>query len=77
MHFSLLVQHLERFFQSKVATWPVERSLLTTGLLDALLISRRDGGRLVKTPFLRIAYKPTWSWAQPSDLPPIRAIHGQ
>jgi hypothetical protein len=43
----------------------VERTLLTTGVLDALLISHRDGGRTVATPHLDIKYETEWQWREP------------
>lgn len=77
MHFSHLLQQIEPFMQSGSAPWPVERTLLTTGTLDALLISRRDQGRWVETPHLNIAYQSTFQWAQPPAPPPDRPIDSQ
>jgi len=77
MHFSHLMQQIEPFFETGKPTWPVERTLLTTGLLDALLISRRDGSRLVDTPHLAIEYKSDWNWRQPPPPPPDRPINDQ
>lgn len=65
MHFSLLVKELEPFLTTGKPTWPVERTLLTTGMLDALLISHRDGGKIVETPQLAIKYQTQWQWKQP------------
>ncbi len=76
MHFSHLLMQLEPFFQTGQPPWPVERTLLTTGLLDALLISNRDGGRLVETPQLAIEYQSTWNWQQPPPPPPDRPLQG-
>lgn len=77
MHFGLLVQGLEPFLQTGKPTWPVERTLLTTGMLDALLISNRDGGKLVETPQLAIKYQSDWNWKQPPPPPPGRPITEQ
>jgi hypothetical protein len=77
MHFSFLVQGLEPFLESGKPTWPVERTLLTTGMLDSLLISARDGGRLVETPHLAIEYESEWEWRQPPDPPPARPVDAQ
>jgi hypothetical protein len=57
-------------------TWPVERTLLTTGTLDALLTSRAKGGIRLATPQLAVAYQPTWSWKEPPAPPPGRPIDG-
>jgi hypothetical protein len=66
MHFAYLVKNLEPFFTTGKPTWPVERTLLTTGMLDALLISRRDGGKIVATPHLDIKYETHWQWRDPT-----------
>jgi hypothetical protein len=74
-HFSILWEHLDRFFATGQPPWPVERTLLTTGLLDSLLISARDGGRVVETPHLRFAYHSAWDWRQPPPPPPGRPLN--
>ncbi len=77
MHFSYLLQGAEKMIHTGKATWPVERTLVTSGLLDALLISKRDGGRVVETPYLDIHYSPNWTWREPPPPPPGRPIGGQ
>jgi hypothetical protein len=74
-HFGVLVHNLEPFFATGEPTWPVERTLLTTGMLDALLISHRDGGKVVQTPQLEIRYQSKWNWKQPPPPPPDRPIN--
>ena len=69
MHFSLLVHGLETFLTTGKPTWPVERTLLTSGMLDALLISHRDAGKIVETPYLDIKYQSDWNWKAPPVLP--------
>jgi hypothetical protein len=43
-------------------TWPVERTLLCSGILDAALRSKRDGGRCLDTPWLDVTYTSDWNW---------------
>ena len=49
-------------------TTPVERTLLSSGALDAALISKRDGGKLLPTTFLMVSYRPDLSWRPPEEL---------
>jgi hypothetical protein len=77
MHFGMLVQNLEPFFATGKAPWPVERTLLTSGLVDSLLVSRRDGGRVVETPQLAIKYQSEWNWREPPPPPPGRPVDAQ
>ena len=58
-HFSFLSNHVEYMFRSGKPSYPVERTLLTTGILDALHDSRAAGGKRIPTPHLgQIRYKP-------------------
>ena len=50
--FDPLVLRIEDFFRTGRSPYPVERTLLTGGMLDALLESRVLGGRRVETPGL-------------------------
>jgi len=54
-HFSYLVLAIERFIHTRNAPYPVERSLLTTGALDALMKSLHTGEE-IKTPHLHVHY---------------------
>ncbi len=73
-HFTHLLMGVEWMMHTGRPTWPAERTLLTSGALDALLISNRDGGRTVKTPWLNIQYQTDWNWRQPPPPPPGRPI---
>jgi hypothetical protein len=71
-HFTLLLNGIESMMLTGKPSWPVERTLLTSGILDALLQSHTQGGILVETPYLDVTYQPTWRWRQPPAPPPSR-----
>ena len=58
-HFAEQVKAIEKMVTTGHAPYPVERTLLTTGILDAIMTSRHAGGKRVETPHLNIAYQPT------------------
>jgi len=63
-HFIYLVKAIESLIQTGHAPYPVERTLLTTGILDAVMRSAAEKNRRVETPHLQIAYQPTdWPFA--------------
>ncbi|MBM3876539.1 MAG: hypothetical protein FJ386_07455 [Verrucomicrobia bacterium] len=76
-HFTLLTQGIERMIFSGKPTWPVERTLLVTGVLAAAFQSRKQGGVRLDTPHLAISYKPTFEWKALPPPPPNRPMHGQ
>jgi len=51
--------------------------LLTSGTLDALLNSKKQGGKRMETPHLRIPYKSNWRWREPPEPAKGRPIAGQ
>ncbi|MDQ3702290.1 MAG: hypothetical protein M3442_15415 [Chloroflexota bacterium] len=53
------VDHIERLVESGRAPFPIGRTLLTSGLIDAVMTSRAESGRRIETPHLAIAYAPT------------------
>jgi len=56
--FKALSHAIQAHFRDKRAPYPVERTLLTTGVLDAAMDSRVAGGKLLDTPQLDVAYQP-------------------
>ncbi len=56
-HFSYLSLNIEEMFLSGHPTWPVERTLLTTGVLEAALESRYQGHIRLSTPHLAVRYQ--------------------
>ncbi len=56
--FDPLVYHIEQFFHSGRPPYPVQRTLLTSTVLDLALHSLRDGGRPVRSQALDIRYAP-------------------
>ena len=58
-HFSFLCNHIEVMFRSGKPSYPVERTYLVTGTLEALMDSMLAGGKRIKTPHLaNISYTP-------------------
>jgi hypothetical protein len=76
-HFTVLLHEIEKMMLSREPPWAVERTLLTTGVLDALLQSKSAGGSEISTPYLRICYQPTWRWKPPPPPPPGRPWNEQ
>jgi hypothetical protein len=56
-HFSYLSLNIEEMFLSGQPAYPVERAVLTSGVLEAALTSRHQGHSRVETPWLDLVYR--------------------
>jgi len=56
-HFSSLVHYIEELIERGREPYPVERTLLTTGALAALMDSSFQGNARLETRHLNIAYR--------------------
>lgn len=63
-HFAYLLHAFEETVHSGKAVYPVERTLLTTGILDRAMQSLSKGGACLQTPELQISWKAVdWPYA--------------
>jgi hypothetical protein len=63
-HFAYLVKAIDAMIQTGHPPYPVERTLLTTGILDAVMTSKAQKNRRIETPHLEVKYRPTdWPFA--------------
>ncbi len=76
-HFIHLVKAIDALVQTGHPPYPAERTLLTTGILDAVMVSKSEKNRRVETKHLSdIRYQPTeWPFAaEPPPKPVKRAF---
>jgi hypothetical protein len=68
-HFGYLVKAIESMIHTGHPAYPVERTLLTTGMLDALMTSRHGKGKRLDTPHLAVKYEAK-DWPPAPNPPP-------
>ena len=69
-HFMELTKAIDSMVRTGHAPYPVERTLLTTGILDAVMISRSEKGKRIETPHLDVKYQPTEYGPATVEMPP-------
>ena len=64
-HFIYLTKAIDSLINTGHSPYPVERTLLTTGMIDAVMTSKHEGNKRIETPHLeKIKYTPTeWGFA--------------
>lgn len=69
-HFMELTKAIDSMMRTGHAPYPIERTLLTTGVLDTVMISRSKKGERVETPHLDVKYQPTEYGPAQGEPPP-------
>ncbi len=52
-----LIAKIEELFETGVAPYPADRTLLVSGVLESCLTSRHQGNKRIETPHLNVTYK--------------------
>jgi hypothetical protein len=69
-HFAYLLQAIDQTIHTGQAPYPVERTLLTTGILDRVMQSLAQDGKRLETPELDVKYAAVdWPYANHPDSP--------
>lgn len=72
-HFAYQLRAINSLVNTGHSPYPIERTLLTTGILDAVMTSKIEKNRRVETPHLEIRYAPTdWPFATDPVPKPIK-----
>ena len=53
-----LVSKIEQMFTTGKAPYSIDRTLLTSGILEGCLTSKLQGGKRLETPHLKVNYRP-------------------
>ena len=69
LHFECLVRAIEYLVHTGESPYPVDRTLITTGVIDAAMRSLAAKGKRIETPQLAIGYRAS-QWAYTPGVPP-------
>ena len=68
-HFGWLLRAIDRMVHTGKPSYPVERTLITTGILDAAMHSMVRNGAAVETPAMNVSYQAV-HWPHAPGRPP-------